>query len=262
VNDVKTALPWKVVNLMSWPTPEQRAKKTVGHDASEESRGAIIDSNAWIRTIIRQTWLPKKPEDVLGSKLLLVKDAFAGLDASYVEWERNGYRFRVSQTRTVIYIAITAKKGSIAEDNIRAMRKASRELAADIIKDIPEAMIPNGVSDLNVAPQGTKAVLLRRCFDDALVEQLKDGIVARPARIDPRIHMDSHRQFFWWGIMCWWTDGRTLGLFTVKARFSQWAANFKADVLDRHWLSGDPPELRSKGGKPPQLENEKEVGRH
>jgi hypothetical protein len=247
--DVKTALPEKVVKLMSWPTPEQRAKKTVGHEVSEETRGAVYSSIEWIRTIIRQKWLPPRPEDVLGSKLLLFKGAFNGLDASYIEWERNGYCFRVSQTSTVIYIAITAKKGRLTEANVEAMRKASRELAAEMIKGTPEAMIPNGVRDLNVAPQGTKAILMRSCFDDALVEGFKDGIVAKPARIDSRDYLDAQRESFWWGIMRWWTDGRTLGLFTVKVRFSQWAPSYRADVFDKHWLSGDPPELRSKSGR-------------
>jgi len=254
--EVRDAIPPKVENLMSWPRPYKIAEKIVNPDASKESRLASDRTLSWIQTIISPEWLPENPEKMLRSKLFLLRQAFDGLDASYVEWEKSGYRFRVSQTRTIIYIEVTPTSGKIAENDMGAMRKASRELAAKLIADKPEVKIRHIADDVNVAVGGTKSILLRSCFDEAVVKQFDDGIVSQPAKPNPKIENDASRLHFWWGIMGWWTDGRTLGLFTPKAYFTQSGGDYTADEMDKHWLIPDPPEWQSKSGNAVEQEPE------
>ena len=211
--DAGIEVPGSVVKLVSWPTAQQRAGKVVQPDSSQGALRAKRESIGWIRKIVDPQWLPDNPEESLGSKLVLLEKAYSGVDTSHVEWEKEGYRFRVSQTSTVFYLDVTPTRGKIAVGDVAAQRKAFRELASKVIQDVTDARSADGT---RVAVGGTKPILMRVSFETARMRESTHGIVAQPAALDVKDTLDRRCWDFWWRRMGWCTDGQTLGLFTLK----------------------------------------------
>ena len=241
--DVRSALPGQVAELASWPTAERQMGKVVQSEASYWTRWANRSSIAWIQKIIDPQWLPDNPEKTLGSKIVLLEKAYDGLDTSHVEWEKNGYRFRASQTKTVFYLSVTPTQGAIVEGDIAANRKAIHELAFKLFNDVAEVKAAIKPGGANIAVGGTKSILMRSSFEATNVKQFDNGIVAQPMGIDPKDKLDCVRTDFWWRRMGWWTNGQTLGLFTLKAEGGSWQADYGCE-LDKCWHSEPPREWR------------------
>jgi len=232
--DVGSALPGPVAKLRSWPTAQQQAGKVVQPDASRSALRAKRSSIGWIQKVIDPQWLPDSPEEALGSKLVLLEKAYDGFDTSRVEWEKEGYRFRVSQTATVFYLDVAPAEGKIAVGDVAAKRKACRELASKFVRDVLDA---RSADETRVAVGGTKPILMRVSFETAKVRVFDDGIVAEPATLDLKDKSDRPRWSFWWRRMGWWTDGQTLGLFTLKTEGGAWRAGYGATRSDQEWFS-------------------------
>jgi hypothetical protein len=223
-----------VAKLVSWPTAQQRAGKVVQPDSSHGALRAKRESIGWIRKIVDPQWLPDNPEESLGSKLVLLEKAYSEVDTSHAEWEKEGYRFRVSQTSTVFYLDVTPTRGKSAVGDVAAQRKAFRELASKVIQDVTDARSADGT---RVAVGGTKPILMRVSFETARMRESTHGIVAQPAALDVKDTLDRRCWDFWWRRMGWCTDGQTLGLFTLKTEGGAWRANYDATGLDRGWFS-------------------------
>ncbi len=241
-SSLRKVLPGQVAQLASWPTAEQRARTAVQPMASQETIRAGHRSIAWIQKIIDPQWLPDNAEDTLLAKLVLLEKAYDGLDTSHVEWESNGYHLRASQTRTVFYVSITPTRGTIVVGDAEAQREACFQLAWKVINEIPVVMRSWG-KDAKIAERGTKAIIKEKSFDKAKIEQFEHGLVAAPAQVEFGDRLDSSRTDFWWRIVGWWTDGRTLGLFTVKSEGGAWAAGY-GSAMDAYWFTEDPPAWR------------------
>lgn len=233
---VSEALPGKVAKLASWPAAAQRIGKVVPADASKWALRAQRNSIEWIMTVIGPQWLPENPQEALGARLVLLQDAYDSLDASHVAWEKNGYHFSVGQTKTVFYVDVTPRRGKISDADMGAMRDASHEITSMVVKDVEEVKAPMSAGEVNIAAGGIKPVLMASSFEAANVEPCADGIVAMPAKLDAQHELDRARWNFWWRRMGWWTNGRTLGLFTLKTEGGAWAANYHS-VLDEDWLT-------------------------
>ena len=227
-------MPGSVAKLVSWPTAQQRAGKVVQPDSSQGALRAKRESIGWIRKIVDPQWLPDNPEESLGSKLVLLEKAYSEVDTSHAEWEKEGYRFRVSQTSTVFYLDVTPTRGKSAVGDVAAQRKAFRELASKVIQDVTDARTADGT---RVAVGGTKPILMRVSFETARMRESTHGIVAQPAALDVKDTLDRRCWDFWWRRMGWCTDGQTLGLFTLKTEGGDWKANYDATGLDRGWFS-------------------------
>ncbi|MFA6134092.1 MAG: carboxypeptidase regulatory-like domain-containing protein [Phycisphaerae bacterium] len=245
---VSEVLPRQVAKLTSWPTAERQAGRVVQRAASEWTVRAHRNSIEWIERVIDPRWLPENPNQTLGVKLVLLHDADDGLDTSHVEWEKNGYRLRVSQTETVFYLDVTPAHGKISEGDANAKRMASRDIASSLLNDVAEVKTSMGDGEVNIATGGTKRVLLASSFDAATVKQLDDGIVAVPGPFDARNPLDCARLNFWWYLMGWWTNGQTLGLFTLKTEGGAWLAGYGSSA-DARWFA-EPPPLVRRGSEP------------
>ena len=231
--DAGVEVPGSVVRLVSWPTAQQRVGKVVQPDSSQGALRAKRESIGWIQKVVDPQWLPDNPEESLGSKLVLLEKAYSGVDTSHVEWEKEGYRFRVSQTCTVFYLDVTPTQGKIAVGDVAAQRNAFRELASKVIQDVTDARSADGT---RVAVGGTKPILMRVSFETARMRESTHGIVAQPAALDFKDTLDRRCWDFWWRRMGWCTDGQTLGLFTLKTEGGAWKANYDATGLDRGWF--------------------------
>lgn len=237
---IRKALPGQVAMLASWPNEEQQTLTVVKPNASEWTIRASRNSLEWINTIVASQALPDNTTDALGSRLVLLKRGHDGLDTSHVEWERHGYLFRASQTKTIFYLSVTPLQGTIADGNGATMSTASRDLASKVVKDALEFKQPLQDGERGSTSDSTKAILLHACFEKAKIEQIDGGLVAFPAAIEPSNRLDRRRFNYWWRRMGWWTDGQTLGLFTLKTDGGAWRAGYDAQ-LDAHWLSPPPP---------------------
>lgn len=227
------SLPSQVAELVNWPSEEQKAGNVVDSEVSRETLRATRSSVSWIITIIERTWLPDRPEETLGPSLILLEKAYPGLDTSHVEWEKSGYRIRVSQTTTVFYVSATPLEGTLSLGDLSAKRTAARELTSRLVNGLVRVKDDDGTE---IADRGTMAILLSNSFDEATVEQFGDGIVGRPAHlVGDYGGMDMRRLNYWWRRAGWWTNGRTLGLFTLKYEGGPWEASY-GSKWDGEWF--------------------------
>ena len=241
VVDIRSMLPGQVAKLAFWPTTEQRFGKVVKSNASKWAIRVSRNSIEWVRKVIDPEWLPDNPEKTLRSELVLLEKAYDGLDTSHIEWEKNGYCLRVSQTKTVFCLSIMPVHGKIVGGDMAAKRKASQGIVSKLVNDIAEVRTAIKPGGANIAIGGTKTILMRSSFEEASIKQFDHGIVARPAKIDINNELDDVRTDFWWRRMGWWTDGQTVGIFAPKAEGGAWVAHYGSE-LDKYWLSPPPLE--------------------
>jgi hypothetical protein len=239
--DFRTALPEKIIKLMSWPDIERLKKHIVQPEDSSEAMWAKRYSIEWILKIINPRWLPDNPKETLDDKLVLLEDAYDGLDTSHVEWQKDRYIFRVSQTRTVFYLDVTPTQGSIAEGKSDDIKKAVRELTSIIIKDNINYKSSSGN---DIIAKNTLPILLNNCFDEARVKQYDDILVGKPKDLTAVSTRDTNLTLnekldlkyseYWWRKISWLTNGRTFGLFTLKDEGGAWLPSYNGP--DKDWF--------------------------
>jgi len=246
---IKSMLPHPVAELMDWPAPAIMVSKAVKPDSGIRTDAARRTSLKWIKKVIGDDWLPKKQHE-LDRRLAFLRDAYPGYDTTHVQWERNGYRFRVSQTKVVFSVQISALSGPVVPGDTAVNKQAaSRAITWKILNNTTKARSYRGAKNLRkLAPAGTKAMLMEMCFDKAIVREAADGLVGRPAPPQPRTQdpakLDRARFGHWWRRMGWWTDGDRLCLFTLKTEGGAWRANYgDAAKGFRRWFD-DSPEVK------------------
>jgi hypothetical protein len=237
---VGTALPPRVAQLRSWASGSQEGERAVPADTSEWTVRARDNSASWVRKVLDARWLPEEEGPSLDAEIALLPGALGGLDISRVAWESEGYRFAVIQTRTIFYLEVRPPDGELGQGSVDAVREACREVAGALVSNTPQVERRLDGETVNVAPEGTRSLLLQKSFDAGAVVECKDGIVCTPAKVDVGDRLDLARKNFWWRRTGWWADERTLGLFALKTEGGAWRANYSDPLLDEHWLTPPP----------------------
>ena len=99
-------LPRQVGSLFKWPALDAIAPKQfmTGKENVHVLR-AKRTSLRWIGKVIDAAWLPENPDE-LKNKLIMVKDEFGPIDVTHLEWKKNNWIIRVSQSQTVFTITL------------------------------------------------------------------------------------------------------------------------------------------------------------
>jgi len=216
------------------PAPGQRA---VGREESASARQASEESIGWIEKVVAEGWRPEKA--VLAKSLVMVGNKFDSRDATRAEWETGGYRFVVSQTRTVITVVISAVSGDLGWKDRDARTQGALGLAKLVIGDVaPDkiSVLPGGKSGHELAPDGAKAILLDSSFVRGRQQEFADGIAVTAAPMDMADPVDLARMARWWRRVGWWTDGKSFGFYTLKIETGPWAGNYEDNPP---WFSGE-----------------------
>lgn len=235
-----TKLPAPVAKLINAPSAAQREANEIEPNSSNSIRRAKRDSIAWIETILAPEWLPGNPKEVLDVDTYLLGKGYSGVDTSHVEWERNGYRVRVSQTNVAFYINMTPMNANIAEGGATEWKLAAQNLASKLFRDVLDER--TDIDEVRIALDGTRSILIRSAFQKAKVQQFDDGLLAEPEPSSVSDELDSIRFDFWWRRVGWWTNGRTIGFFTLKSvAAGPWIPRYEGR-LDEIWFEGHRPQ--------------------
>ncbi|MHC4573168.1 MAG: hypothetical protein ACYS76_03415 [Planctomycetota bacterium] len=247
---VSESLPGQVGLLFKWPDLTAiPSDKIVNGAENRHTAYARSTSVRWVKRIIADEWLPADAND-LDRRLVMVRDEHGPIDVTHVEWQKKGYRFRSTQSRTVFTLTITptTEANAVGGETLPEKVASAAGLCASIIRNLPEVEIPQGRDMVNIAPQGTMPVLLAKSFSEGSAKQCNDGIAGPPAKIDWQNHHDVRTHNHWWRRMGWWTDGRTLGLYTLKIGGGAWKVVYGA-ALDNTWFEGPPADEKAKTGR-------------
>ena len=242
-------LPGQVGKLFKWPNLASVASnKLRTGDESVHLIRAKRSSLQWIEKVISKDWLPTDP-NYLSNNLTMIQNEYGPIDATHVEWNKDGYNIRVTQSETVFTITVIPDDGNSLGNTVAETKASISQLCAQIIRDIPRVEATTEDKQvINIVPEGTKKVLLEKTFNKGSVKECDDGLAGILAEPDWKSNQDMRTHNYWWGRMAWWTDGRVIGLYTLKIEGGAWKADYSLGV-DHTWFEGSPQ--RRKKQKPP-----------
>lgn len=238
-------LPGQVGSLFKWPDlktiPAEKIMKGTENMHTSRARGVTVP---WIKEIIADRYLPEDQND-LQAGMVMVKDEYDLIDATHVEWVKHGWRFQVTQSRTVFTVMITpVAEGQVVSGNTLAEKVVSAaRVCATSIRDLSK--VEGHVQPINIAPQGTMSILRAKTFDQGRLKECTDGLVGQPAKPNRQEEYDRRRYGYWWRRVGWWTNGRTLGLYTFKIKGGAWKATY-GPGRDSWWFEDQPKKTNAK----------------
>ncbi|MHC4867820.1 MAG: hypothetical protein ACYTEX_27430 [Planctomycetota bacterium] len=231
-------LPGQVAMLFAWPDLKSiPAEKIVEGTENKAAKRARRSSLKWIKKVIDPNFLPPSDKELDG-KLTMVRDEHGPIDASHAEWEKQGYILRVTQSRTVLAISITpaGAGATVTGDTLEAKSVSAAKVCERIVADIRMVKATTREKEvINIVPEGTRKVLLAKSFSEATITQYEDGIGAVAAEIDFDKDQDRRSHNYWWRRMAWWTNGRSLHLYTFRIEHSAWKPVYGASA-DNTWF--------------------------
>lgn len=242
-------LPGQVSQLFKWPDVTQiPIQKLMTGTEDKYTIRARRTSVEWIIKIIDKPWLPDVNE--LDNNIIMVKDEYGSIDATHCEWEKNGFRFRITQSATVFTAHITGvNKGKLVTgETLPAKISSASTLCSQIVRNIPviETVSENG-EPINIVPDGTKNVLLASSFGQGIVRECDDGITGEAIRVNWDDIRDVRYHNYWWRKMNWFAESDNFSFYTLKTEGGAWAAAYGAFSMDDRWF--EPPLYDNKSGR-------------
>jgi hypothetical protein len=246
---VAANLPGQVPDLFKWPDLKtiEKSKFKTGTESVHIDR-AKRSSLQWVEKVISKEWLPTDP-NYLSNNLTMIQNEYGPIDATHIEWKKNGYTIRVTQSLTVFTITVIPDDGKSLGNTVAETRASISQLCARIIRDIPK--VESTTEDnqvINIVPGGTRKFLLEKAFKKGGVKECDDGLAGILAEPDWNKHQDIQSHNHWWGRMAWWTDRRVVGLYTLKIEDGPWEAGYSPGN-DHTWFEGS-PQRRKKQERP------------
>ncbi len=235
-------MPKKVAEIFKWPTEDIINKNRVLANKNNGAIGAHRKSVQWIQKIVSKDWLPVAP-NYLKNNLILVKDEYGLIDATHVQWEKKGYVIEVTQTQTV-FVTKLVPLGTVAVAKTSAAKKqmvGSKLL--DLLADEVDFRVrkPKGPRK---EKKEIKSILIKSCLDEAQIYDANDITYGRCKIPDFKDKEDIIRFAHWWGRVNWWTDGKVIGVYTLKIENGAWKASYVPGV-DYSWFN-DEIEIKEK----------------
>jgi hypothetical protein len=223
--------------IMAAPLPE--GKTHVANSDNRDIRRAKEEAVQWIFKTVRNDRLPADPNS-LRRRIVLLQNAVGPNDVAVCQWERDAYLFTVAQTATVIVIQVVPAAEPTKSETARESRALLARSSA--------LRVLNGQVDIEIREPTTSRVvkrtimpeLLGASFDRADIQEYAGGLHGKCA--GPRGRRDSDYGF-WWRRVGWWTDGTTVGLYTLKTEGGAWRAGYDS-ALDARWFEGQPSRLQ------------------
>ena len=101
------ALPVRVVHLYNyWPNEVDISNPNrVSGDENRHTDWAKRSSIDWIKKVVHSEWLPNKAE-YLEENLIMIRNEFGEFDITHIQWTKNEYSIKISQTAGIIMIKL------------------------------------------------------------------------------------------------------------------------------------------------------------
>lgn len=245
-------LPGQVVELFKWPdlkTIEKRQFKTGAENVHVHR--AKRSTLQWVEKVISKDWLPTEP-NYLSNNLTMIQNEYGPIDATHIEWKKDGYNIRVTQSLTVLTITVIPDDSNSLGNTVAEIKASISQLCARIIRDIPKVEATTEDNQvINIVPEGTRKVLLEKTFNKGSVKECDDGLAGFSAKLDWKNNHDRQSHNYWWRHIDWWTDGSVVGLYTLKIEDGPWKASYFPGN-DHKWFEGS-PQRRKKQKRPDSM---------
>jgi len=208
-------------------------KSNVSDVQNKRIRWVKNEAIKWILMTINKDFLPPDVNS-LNVGMVLTQNAFGPNDVACVQWEKNGYVLQVAQTTTIMLIRMRPiSPASQPPTSTETKRSLAANTAARLFNK--ETRIRDAEGGTGKLTQRTiMPELLKRCFEDANVQQYDNGLHGK-------CHRDPAKPEFeyWWRWISWWTDGSSIAFYTLKTWGGSWMASFYSG-LDATWFEGQP----------------------
>src|SRR3989304_4468050 len=127
------AMAERVVHLFSyWPdaTVLSSPKRVSG---DESSWIALVKSSSieWVRKVLNPTWLPEENK-YIEDNFIMIRNEFNEVDVTHVQWTKNGYNIKVSQTASIITIKFTPLQSKGMGETVEQKREFAKSLCRQI----------------------------------------------------------------------------------------------------------------------------------
>ncbi len=217
----------------------QKGKTNVADSDDRDIRRARELAVRWIFKTIRKDQLPADP-NVLRRNMVLLQNAIGPNDVAVCRWEKDARVLTVVQTRTVILIEVRPKSEAVRAETTREARALlARNTTLSVLNgqvDIEE----RGPTTSKVVKRVITPEMLATSFDHADIQEYQGGVHGRcVGPLDDR-DLDYN---YWWRRISWWTDGRVVGLYTLKTERGPWVPSYDS-ALDATWFER-PPSLQN-----------------
>jgi len=243
-DDIKTRgpdgyLPLKVRLLVPVLTETfQRGKTNVAESGDHYIRRAKEQAVQWILKTIRKHQLPPDP-NVLRRNIVLLQNAIGPNDVAVCRWEKDTRVLTVVQTGTVILVEVRPTSEAVGAETTKEDRALlARNTALRVLNGQVEVE-ERGPTTSKMTKRVITPEMLATSFDHADIQEYQGGIHGRCAGPPNDFDLDYN---FWWRRISWWTDGRVVGLYTLKTERGPWVPSYDS-ALDATWFER-PPSLR------------------
>ena len=250
--------PKKAEVLFSWPSETMiSGTKHVTKDRNINTLRAYRTSLGWIEKVISPNWLPIDP-NYLKNNLIMIEDEYGLIDATHVRWEHNGYAIEITQTQTVFAVKLTPLGTVTVADTSTAKKQLARAKCSEILAEYADVEIRKPV-DSEIVKKNIKPIILKSSVDEAYIYDSNDITYSTCKKLNINDKEDKFNFDYWWRRINWWTNGKSIGIYTLKTEGGAWSPNYESK-LDEKWFSGEitkrkapafkPPKPGSPGGKP------------
>jgi hypothetical protein len=231
---IRESLPSKVSALFAWDLATIPKENRLRGDESSYIAARGGEAIAWIEKVIAKEWRPASREDLV-SRLVLVRDGIGDADVAYVEWQAQGYQVKVIQTNTIMAISLRPPDAD-PKTPLEQQRIRMKALVQGVLQDHP---VLTGVSaERNIVPRGTAAVVREKLIEGGQSQSCEDGLIEEPSKVDFANPDDREMVGYWFRRLSCWTDGRTIGLYTLKGEGGAWVPTY-SNEMDGDWFTPD-----------------------
>lgn len=239
---VASGFPNKVDDLFRWPSTKRLSGSNRVHmNTNRRTAKAARSSIAWIKKILSKTWLPADA-NYLAENLILIRDEHGRVDVVRIGWEVKEQRIEVSQTKTIFAVKVVPLKAPNVGDTVHARKSLAKVTCTELLNHYAEVEIVEP-STSRVAKVHVMPTVLEASFDRGKIEVFPDGVHGVCAGPEGG-EKDFEDYNFWWRRISWWTNGESVGMYTLKTEGGAWAADYASEA-DKAWFD----ELPDKEGK-------------
>ena len=232
---IRQSLPSKVSTLFAWDLATIPPGKRLRGDESAGVAARRGEAVAWIEKVMAKEWRPASREDLV-SRLVLVRDGIGDADVAYVEWQAQAYQVRVIQTKTIMTVSLRSSDAPDLKTSLEQRQIRMKALVQSVLQDHP--VVTSVFSGGNVVPRGTAAVVREKLIEGGRAQSCQDGLVEEPSELDFANPDDREMAGYWFRRLSCWTDGRTIGLYTLKGEGGAWVPTY-SNEMDGDWFGLD-----------------------
>lgn len=228
--------PREAVELYNWPSEEIiSSEKRVLADKNIDALRAYRTSIGWIQKVLSKDRLPTDP-NYLKNNLIMIEDEYGLIDATHVRWENNNCKIEITQTKTVFSAKLTPLGAVTIADTSAAKKQLVRSKLLELLSEYVD-IEKRGPVDSEIVRKNIMPILLKSSVDEANIYDSNNVTYSRCKKPNAEDKEDSLNFRYWWRRVNWWTNGKSIGIYTLKTEGGAWKAGY-GSKLDENWFDG------------------------